>query len=64
VSAQVPTTQAVKCDSCGQTVTLILKSATSPETAWRWFDCPYCRKANFLRLAGNILEVKKEEQES
>jgi hypothetical protein len=63
VNTQVPAAQAVKCDSCGRTVTLTLKSATAAETAWRWFDCPYCRKANFLRLPGQILRATKGEQE-
>jgi hypothetical protein len=54
----------VKCDLCGRAVTLRLRQAPPAETMWRWFDCPYCRKPNFLRLAGQILEVIREDRES
>jgi hypothetical protein len=60
--AQAPTAHAVKCDSCRKTVTLVLQSATPAETAWRWFDCPFCHKANFLRVPGHIMGVKAEQE--
>lgn len=64
MSTQAPTARASACDSCGKAVTLILQLATSAETAWRWFDCPYCLKVNFLRLPGHILYVHMADQVS
>ena len=52
------------CDGCGRAVTLQVRPLTGVEAAWRWFDCPHCRKPNFLRLAGQILRVVKDQEES
>jgi predicted nucleic-acid-binding Zn-ribbon protein len=57
VHVQEPTLRAVKCDACGTSLTLQFRPVTQAETAWRWFDCPKCRKPNFLRIAGHILQV-------
>jgi hypothetical protein len=31
---------------------------------WRWFECPHCRRPNFVRAAGQILEACKDQKES
>ena len=54
----------VKCDGCGRGVTLEVRAGGKATSAWRWFDCPHCQKPNFLRLAGQILRVVKEQPES
>jgi hypothetical protein len=56
--------KSVRCDLCGRPVTLRLRQAAVAETMWRWYDCPHCGKPNFLRLAGQILDVSGEDRES
>jgi hypothetical protein len=53
----------VTCEGCRNTVILQIHTAVRAESAWRWFDCPHCRKPNFLRLPGHIESVHKTEQE-
>ena len=62
VHADDPTTTNVTCHGCGGAIVLRLRPAVLAESAWRWFECPHCRKPNFLRLAGQILSVAKEQQ--
>jgi hypothetical protein len=57
-------TQTVICDACGRSVVLQVQAATAAEAVWRWFDCPFCRKPNFRRIAGQILKVAGNEQQS
>jgi hypothetical protein len=54
----------VTCHGCGREVELRVRSLGLDDPAWRWFDCPHCRRPNFVRLAGQILRVVKDQPES
>lgn len=59
-----PRVQTVTCDLCGLSVTLRVEPLSPAERAWRAFVCPGCRRPNFVRLAGRILQVLGDQQES
>jgi hypothetical protein len=54
----------VKCDGCGRPVTLEVRPLGLAQVAWRWFDCPHCRRPNFIKLAGQILRAVKDQPAS
>ena len=60
MQVQDPTLRGVRCDACGTALLLRVRPLTAAEDAWRWYDCPKCRKPNFLRLPAKILEVGRE----
>jgi hypothetical protein len=43
----------VDCQFCKTALVLQLAAKASP--AWRMFDCPQCRKTNFVTLAAQIV---------